>query len=116
MCFNQTNQQITQITASVQYQIIFATRIQTNASVMVYTQLIDYEQIMIVLTEYTQAGKLVSTMGIDPEASSDAYNTYALKDTYKEQIETKVIACRCTESTHSKCSFFSSVHVCIYMV
>ena len=45
---------------------------------------------MIVLTEHTQAGKLVSTMAIDPEASSEDYITYALKDTYKfkEQIET----------------------------
>ena len=53
-----------------------------------HTQLVDYEQIMIVLTEHTQAGKLVSTMAIDPEASSEDYITYALKDTYKEQIET----------------------------
>ena len=58
------------------------------ASTWQTNQLIDYEQIMIVLTEHTQAGKLVSTMAIDPEDSSEDYITYALKDTYKEQIET----------------------------
>ena len=42
---------------------------------------------MIVCTENTEAGRLVSTMGIDPLASTETYTVYVLKDTYKEQIE-----------------------------
>ena len=53
----------------------------------VHTQLIDYENIMIVCKENTEAGRLVSTMGIDPLASTETYTLYGLKDTYKEQIE-----------------------------
>ena len=52
-----------------------------------HTQLVDYEHIMIVCTENTEAGRLVSTMAIDPLASTHTYTTYALKDSYRDQIE-----------------------------
>ena len=42
---------------------------------------------MIVCKENTEAGRLVSTMGIDPLASTETYTTYVVKDTCKEQIE-----------------------------
>ena len=57
---------------------------------------------MIICTEYTQAGRLVSTMGIDPLAYTHTYVTYALKDTYKEQFD----AGRCIENTCSKPTLF----------
>ena len=40
---------------------------------------------MIVLTEYTPGGKLVSTMDLDISAESESI--YYLKETYLQQIE-----------------------------
>ena len=49
--------------------------------------LVDYESIMIVLTEYTAGGKLVSTMDVDAKASTESHTVYYLKETYFQQIE-----------------------------
>ena len=52
-----------------------------------HSSLIDYESIMIVLTEYTPGGKLVSTMDFDISASTESESIYYLKETYLQQIE-----------------------------
>ena len=52
-----------------------------------HSSLIDYESIMIVLTEYTPGGKLVSTMELDQIQSTETTHIYYLKETYLNQIE-----------------------------
>ena len=52
-----------------------------------HSSLVDYESIMIVLTEYTAGGKLVSTMDVDAKASTESHTVYYLKETYFQQIE-----------------------------
>ena len=52
-----------------------------------HSSLVDFESIMIVLTEYTPGGKLVSTMDLDISASTESESIYYLKETYLQQIE-----------------------------
>ena len=52
-----------------------------------HSQLVDYENIMIILTEYTGTGKLVSTMEVDVVNSTNISSVYTLKETYAEQVE-----------------------------
>ena len=42
---------------------------------------------MIILTEYTGTGKLVSTMEVDVVNSTNISSVYTLKETYAEQVE-----------------------------
>ena len=52
-----------------------------------HSQLVDYENIMLILTEFTGTGKLVSTMEVDVQNSTNISSVYSLKETYAEQIE-----------------------------
>ena len=49
---------------------------------------------MIVLTEYTPGGKLVSTMELDQIQSTETTHIYYLKETYLNQIEDYKSRCR----------------------
>jgi hypothetical protein len=48
---------------------------------------IHYENIIIILTEYTGTGKRVSTMEVDVVNSTNISSVYTLKETYAEQVE-----------------------------